>query len=85
MERYLCAENGGGTIIVINRMAASGWETFKVKVLISAEFCNVLIRIFIMVFLRLCIVMEDQRDDIQLQGLQQPVCGTQWGWFSSHF
>ncbi|KAJ8561420.1 hypothetical protein K7X08_027610 [Anisodus acutangulus] len=29
--KYLCAELGGGNIIVANRTAASGWETFKVK------------------------------------------------------
>ncbi|XP_065848090.1 probable glucan 1,3-beta-glucosidase A [Euphorbia lathyris] len=27
--KYLCAELGGGSIIVANRTAASGWETFK--------------------------------------------------------
>ncbi|RVW56256.1 putative glucan 1,3-beta-glucosidase A [Vitis vinifera] len=27
--KYLCAETGGGTIIVVNRTAASGWETFR--------------------------------------------------------
>ncbi|KDO38478.1 hypothetical protein CISIN_1g020265mg [Citrus sinensis] len=27
--KYLCAENGGGTIVVANRTSASGWETFK--------------------------------------------------------
>ncbi|GMH00121.1 hypothetical protein Nepgr_001960 [Nepenthes gracilis] len=27
--KYLCAEDGGGTIIVANRSAASGWETFR--------------------------------------------------------
>ncbi|KAL8486976.1 hypothetical protein ACS0TY_023605 [Phlomoides rotata] len=27
--KYLCAESGGGTIIVANRSAASGWETFS--------------------------------------------------------
>uniref|UniRef100_A0A5B7BU40 Uncharacterized protein n=1 Tax=Davidia involucrata TaxID=16924 RepID=A0A5B7BU40_DAVIN len=27
--KYLCAETGGGTIIVANRTAASGWETFS--------------------------------------------------------
>ncbi|KAF5442427.1 hypothetical protein F2P56_035085 [Juglans regia] len=27
--KYLCAETGGGTIIVANRSAASGWETFS--------------------------------------------------------
>ncbi|KAK4274090.1 hypothetical protein QN277_017372 [Acacia crassicarpa] len=27
-QKYLCAESGGGTIIVANRTAASGWETF---------------------------------------------------------
>ncbi|CAA0840788.1 Unknown protein [Striga hermonthica] len=26
--KYLCAENGGGSIIVANRTSASGWETF---------------------------------------------------------
>ncbi|KAI3460008.1 hypothetical protein Pfo_016671 [Paulownia fortunei] len=28
--KYLCAETGGGTILVANRTAASGWETFTV-------------------------------------------------------
>uniref|UniRef100_A0A803LHC9 Mannan endo-1,4-beta-mannosidase n=1 Tax=Chenopodium quinoa TaxID=63459 RepID=A0A803LHC9_CHEQI len=27
--KYVCAENGGGTILVANRTSASGWETFK--------------------------------------------------------
>ncbi|KAK8692280.1 hypothetical protein V6N13_075751 [Hibiscus sabdariffa] len=27
--KYLCAEQGGGSIIVANRTAASGWETFR--------------------------------------------------------
>nr|ARU79086.1 beta-glucosidase 1 GH5 family [Camellia sinensis] len=27
--KFLCAEQGGGTIIVANRTSASGWETFK--------------------------------------------------------
>uniref|UniRef100_A0A1D1XNW1 Putative glucan 1,3-beta-glucosidase A n=1 Tax=Anthurium amnicola TaxID=1678845 RepID=A0A1D1XNW1_9ARAE len=27
--KYLCAENGGGSILVANRSSASGWETFK--------------------------------------------------------
>ncbi|XAR62183.1 Glucan 1,3-beta-glucosidase [Bertholletia excelsa] len=27
--KYLCAESGGGTILVANRSTASGWETFK--------------------------------------------------------
>ncbi|CAN4096847.1 unnamed protein product [Withania somnifera] len=31
--KYLCAELGGGTIIVANRTAASGWETFKVFIM----------------------------------------------------
>ncbi|CAJ1971790.1 unnamed protein product [Sphenostylis stenocarpa] len=28
-RKYLCAESGGGTVIVANRTAASGWETFS--------------------------------------------------------
>ncbi|KAF7816941.1 putative glucan 1,3-beta-glucosidase A [Senna tora] len=28
-QKYLCAESGGGTIIVANRTTASGWETFR--------------------------------------------------------
>ncbi|OMO94235.1 Glycoside hydrolase, family 5 [Corchorus olitorius] len=28
--KYLCAEQGGGSIIVANRTSASGWETFRV-------------------------------------------------------
>ncbi|XP_021723167.1 probable glucan 1,3-beta-glucosidase A [Chenopodium quinoa] len=27
--KYVCAENGGGNILVANRVSASGWETFK--------------------------------------------------------
>ncbi|PON65303.1 Fascin [Parasponia andersonii] len=29
LQKYLCAENGGGTIVVANRSSASGWETFR--------------------------------------------------------
>ncbi|PPS18837.1 hypothetical protein GOBAR_AA01751 [Gossypium barbadense] len=29
LNKYLCAESGGGTIIVANRASASGWETFR--------------------------------------------------------
>jgi len=29
--KYLCAESGGGTILVANRTVASGWETFRVS------------------------------------------------------
>ncbi|XAR62182.1 Glucan 1,3-beta-glucosidase [Bertholletia excelsa] len=29
VKKYLCAESGGGSILVANRSAASGWETFK--------------------------------------------------------
>lgn len=38
-QKYLCAESGGGTIIVANRTSASGWETFKVSQLILNYFC----------------------------------------------
>ncbi|XP_057532534.1 probable glucan 1,3-beta-glucosidase A [Amaranthus tricolor] len=27
--KYVCAENGGGSILVANRTSASGWETFR--------------------------------------------------------
>jgi len=30
LQKYLCAENGGGSIVVANRTKASGWETFRV-------------------------------------------------------
>ncbi|KAJ1398637.1 Glycoside hydrolase, family 5 [Sesbania bispinosa] len=29
LHKYLCAEQGGGTIVVANRTRASGWETFR--------------------------------------------------------
>ncbi|XP_022773868.1 glucan 1,3-beta-glucosidase A-like [Durio zibethinus] len=29
LNKYLCSENGGGTVIVANRDSASGWETFR--------------------------------------------------------
>jgi hypothetical protein len=35
LQKYLCAENGGGTIVVANRTKASGWETFRV----SFQYC----------------------------------------------
>ncbi|XP_009761931.1 putative glucan 1,3-beta-glucosidase A [Nicotiana tabacum] len=38
VEKYLCAELGGGTIIVANRTAASGWETFKIWRINSTSF-----------------------------------------------
>lgn len=36
--KYLCAELGGGTIIVANRTAALGWETFKIWRINSTSF-----------------------------------------------
>ncbi|KAJ0988599.1 hypothetical protein J5N97_006955 [Dioscorea zingiberensis] len=35
---YLCAESGGGTIIVANRTSASGWETFKLWRITETKF-----------------------------------------------
>lgn len=35
VEKYLCAELGGGSIVVANRTAASGWETFRVFSIIT--------------------------------------------------
>ena len=29
--KYLCAETGGGSILVANRTVVSSWETFKVN------------------------------------------------------
>ncbi|KAF5749821.1 hypothetical protein HS088_TW03G00147 [Tripterygium wilfordii] len=29
LQKYICAENGGGTIVVANRSSASDWETFR--------------------------------------------------------
>ncbi|KAK7358947.1 hypothetical protein VNO77_00888 [Canavalia gladiata] len=29
LQKYLCAEKGGGSIVVANRTRASGWETFR--------------------------------------------------------
>lgn len=31
LQKYLCSENGGGTILVANRPIASTWETFRVS------------------------------------------------------
>jgi hypothetical protein len=31
---YFAAEQGGGTVVVANRTQASGWETFKVGLII---------------------------------------------------
>lgn len=36
--KYLCAELGGGNIIVANRTDASGWETFSVSNLTIVPF-----------------------------------------------
>jgi len=30
LQKYLCAEKGGGSIVVANRTRAKGWETFRV-------------------------------------------------------
>ncbi|EXB39759.1 Glucan 1,3-beta-glucosidase A [Morus notabilis] len=29
LQKYLCPENGGGTVLVANRSSASSWETFR--------------------------------------------------------
>ncbi|KAG8642885.1 hypothetical protein MANES_12G137500v8 [Manihot esculenta] len=29
LQKFLCSENGGGSILVANRSSASGWETFR--------------------------------------------------------
>ncbi|RZC13008.1 probable glucan 1,3-beta-glucosidase A [Glycine soja] len=29
LQKYLCAEHGGGSVVVANRTKASGWETFR--------------------------------------------------------
>ncbi|KAJ7945379.1 Glucan 1,3-beta-glucosidase [Quillaja saponaria] len=29
LQKFLCPENGGGTVVVANRASASGWETFR--------------------------------------------------------
>ncbi|KAF5749820.1 hypothetical protein HS088_TW03G00146 [Tripterygium wilfordii] len=29
LQKYICAENGGGTIVVANRSSAPDWETFR--------------------------------------------------------
>lgn len=31
LQKYVCAENGGGTDISVDRDAASSWETFTVS------------------------------------------------------
>lgn len=31
LQRYLTAEDGGGAAVVANRDSASGWETFRVR------------------------------------------------------
>ncbi|CAA6664438.1 unnamed protein product [Spirodela intermedia] len=36
--KYLCAEGGGGSVIVANRSSASGWETFKLWRVNSTHF-----------------------------------------------
>ena len=30
LQKYLCAEHGGGSVVVANRTKALGWETFRV-------------------------------------------------------
>lgn len=49
--KYLCAETGGGTIIVANRTAASGWETFSLWRINETTFQ---LRVFNKQFVGLC-------------------------------
>ncbi|CAL5386126.1 unnamed protein product [Camellia sinensis] len=39
--KYLCAETGGGSIIVANRTVASSWETFKLLRVFNKQFVGV--------------------------------------------
>ncbi|XP_021636405.2 probable glucan 1,3-beta-glucosidase A [Hevea brasiliensis] len=38
LQKYVCAENGGGTGVAVNRDAASSWETFKLWRVSASEF-----------------------------------------------
>lgn len=35
LNKYLCAENGGGSTLVANRRTPRSWETFRVSFLVS--------------------------------------------------
>lgn len=38
LNKYLCAENGGGSTLVANRRTPRSWETFRVSFLVSCFF-----------------------------------------------
>ena len=42
IKKYLAAENGGGSgsTVVVNRDSASGWETFRVYMLLMSTLIN---------------------------------------------
>jgi hypothetical protein len=48
LQKYVCAENGGGINVTVSRDIASSWETFKVRCLtILFCACNVLLAVVI--------------------------------------
>lgn len=63
--KYVCAESGGGSIIVANRTAASGWETFKVSSFLLVLFYNLIIRQTSTHGTKLCnLAMENQCEHV---------------------
>ena len=48
LQKYVCAENGGGMGVTVDRDVASSWETFRVRCLTH---CYVLILIFFLMLL----------------------------------
>lgn len=48
LQKYVCAENGGGMNVTVSRDIASSWETFKVRCLATLFCaCNVLLAVVI--------------------------------------
>lgn len=46
LQKYLCADNGGGMNVTVSRDIASSWETFKVRCLATLFCaCNVLLAV----------------------------------------
>ncbi|KAG6729760.1 hypothetical protein I3842_01G047400 [Carya illinoinensis] len=41
LQKYVCAENGGGSNVTVGTDVASSWETFKVRCL-TKMFCGVI-------------------------------------------
>lgn len=75
LNKYLCAENGGGSALVASRDIPKRWETFRVCFPGNLTFQSV---VFVTTSCSsLSEAVENQRDDLQFESFQQKICWTQ--------